>query len=297
MSDRRALAITLFFAAILGGSASAAFPSAAQSQNPPPSNQQQQQSTSQQAQQPPTQQQQPQQGTAQQPPPPKTPPSDSSPPGSTSQEDKNLQYERKTGTSKDRILWMMPDFLTVQDAGKIPPLTSGQKFKVVGRSLIDPFEFVLIGFVSGINQAGDSDPSYGQGAQGYGKRYATAYGDNAIENFMASAVLPSLLHQDPRYYELGHGGFLRRTSHALSRIVITRSDSGQKQFNYSEIFGAGIAAAISTYSYHPQQDRSGGQVASVWGSQIGWDVATIMIKEFWPDVRRKHQKKVQPGTP
>ena len=88
----------------------------------------------------------------------------------------------------------------------VPPLTPGQKFKVVARGVFDPMEFVLVGFVAGLGQASDSDPSYGQGAQGYAKRYGTAYGDNAIENFMASlGVLPSVLHQDPRYYQLGQG--------------------------------------------------------------------------------------------
>ena len=211
-------------------------------------------------------------------------------PGASSKEQQNIQHEQDTGTSKDRILWTLPNFLTVEDAENIPPLTSGQKFKVVGRSLIDPSEFVLIGFVAGLGQASNSDPSYGQGAEGYGKRYATAYADNAIENFMASAALPSLLHQDPRYYQLGHGGFLKRAGHAIGRVVLTRSDSGRTQFNYSEVFGAGVAAAISTYSYHPAQDKNFRTVASVWGTQIEWDVGTYMIKEFWPDLRRKHHQ-------
>jgi hypothetical protein len=214
-------------------------------------------------------------------------------PAAPAKDQKNVQHEQQTGTSKDRIFWTMPNFLTVEDADNIPPLSSGQKFKVVGRSLIDPSEFVLIGFVAGLGQASNSDPSYGQGAQGYAKRYGTAYGDNAIENFMASAVLPSLLHQDPRYYQLGRGGFRRRAGHAIERVFITRSDSGNRQFNYSEIFGSGIAASISTYSYHPSQDRNFGTVASVWGTQIGWDVGTYMIKEFWPDLRRKHHKENQ----
>jgi hypothetical protein len=216
--------------------------------------------------------------------------------GSSTKEQKNIQHEQETGTSKDRLFWTMPNFLTMEDAENIPPLTSGGKFKVVGRSLIDPSEFVLIGFVAGLGQASNSNPTYGQGAQGYGKRYATAYADNAIENFMASAALPSLLHQDPRYYQLGHGGFLRRTGHAISRVVLTRSDSGRSQFNYSEVFGAGMAAAISTYSYHPESDRGLGTVISVWGTQIGWDVGTYMLKEFWPDLRRKRHRNQQ-GTP
>ena len=213
--------------------------------------------------------------------------------GSSTKEQKNIQHEQETGTSKDRLFWTMPNFLTMENTENIPPLTSGDKFKVVGRSLIDPSEFVLIGFVAGLGQASNSNPSYGQGAQGYGKRYATAYADNAIENFMASAALPSLLHQDPRYYQLGHGGFLRRTGHAISRVVITRSDSGRSQFNYSEVFGAGMAAAISTYSYHPESERGVGTVISVWGTQIGWDVGTYMLKEFWPDLRRKHHRNQQ----
>jgi len=202
------------------------------------------------------------------------------------------QTKQNAGTSNDRILWTMPNFLTLENAAQIPPLTPGQKFKVVARGVFDPFEFVLVGFVAGLGQASDSNPSYGQGAQGYAKRYGTAYADNAIENFMASAVFPSLLHQDPRYYQLGHGGFMKRSLHAVSRVVITRSDSGQTQLNYSELLGGATAAAISTYTYHPQSERGVGNVASVWVTQMGWDAATYMIKEFWPDLRKKsHDKK------
>ncbi len=211
-----------------------------------------------------------------------------------SQQSKPAEEPQK-GTSNDRILWTMPNFLTLENAGDIPPLTAGQKFKVTARGVFDPFEFLLIGFVAGINQASNSNPTYGQGMQGYAKRYGTAYGDNAIENFMASAVFPSVLHQDPRYYQLGHGGFWRRSEHAVGRVLFTRSDSGQKQLNYSELGGALAAAAISTYTYHPQSERGFGNVASVWASQLGWDAVTYMIKEFWPDLRKhsKNRKQVQ----
>src|ERR1700722_11373452 len=131
-------------------------------------------------------------------------------PGLTSKEQNNVEHEQKTGTSKDRLFWALPNFLTLENADQVPPLTSGQKFKVVGRSLIDPSEFVLVGVVAGLGQAANSDAAYGQGAQGYAKRYGASYADNAIENFMASAVLPSVLHQDPRYYQLGDGGFKKR---------------------------------------------------------------------------------------
>ena len=194
-------------------------------------------------------------------------------------------------TSHDRLFWALPNFLTVENAENVPPLTPGQKFKLVARGIYDPVEFVLVGFVAGLGQASNSDPSYGQGAQGYAKRYGTAYADNAIENFMAYAVFPSVLHQDPRFYQLGHGGFRKRALHAISRVVITRSDSGQTQFNYSELLGASSAAAISTYTYHPQSERSFGNVASVLGTQMAWDVATYLAKEFWPDLRKKKDKQ------
>jgi hypothetical protein len=133
------------------------------------------------------------------------------------------------GTSNDRILWTLPNFLTMENAKNVPPLTPGQKFKVTARGLFDPFEFVLIGVVAGINQAADSNPSYGQAMEGYAKRYAT-YGDNLIENFMASAVLPSILGQDPRYFQLGRGGFWRRSSRRCARArhaLRFRSAAGQ----------------------------------------------------------------------
>jgi hypothetical protein len=196
-------------------------------------------------------------------------------------------------TSNDRILWTLPNFLTMENADSIPALSPSEKFKVTARGVFDPFEFVLVSFVAGLNQASDSNPTYGQGMQGYAKRYGTAYADNAIENFMASAVFPSVLHQDPRYYQLGQGGFLRRSGHAVSRVLITRSDSGRKQLNSSELGGGITAAAISTYAYHPESERGFGNVLSVWGSQMGWDAVTYMIKEFWPDLRKRSRNRKQ----
>ena len=204
-----------------------------------------------------------------------------------------LSQQPQGGTSNDRILWTLPNFLTLENADNVPPLTPKQKFAVTARGVFDPFEFVLVGFVAGINQASGSNPTYGGGMPGYAKRYGTAYGDNAIENFMASAVFPTALHQDPRYYQLGQGGFFRRTKHAVGRVLFTRSDSGQKQLNYSEIGGGLSAAAISTYSYHPESERGFSNVASVWGSQMGWDAVTYMIKEFWPDLRKHRTQKQQ----
>jgi hypothetical protein len=214
--------------------------------------------------------------------------------GEPGKDDKNKSQTEQTGTSKDRLFYALPNFLTIENVGQVPPLTAGQKFKVVTRSAFDYVEFPWYGFLAGISQAQNSEPGYGQGAQGYGKRYGAAFADGTIENFWTAAILPSVFRQDPRFYQLSDGSFLHRTSYAVSRIFVTRSDSGKKQFNISEILGSAIASGISTYSYHPQGDRTLSNTASVWGTQVGYDTITIVVREFWPDIRRKLSRKKTP---
>jgi hypothetical protein len=196
-----------------------------------------------------------------------------------------------SGTSKDRLFFTLPNFLTLETAHQVPPLTTGQKFKVVARSSFDYVQYPWYGFLAGISQAENSEAGYGQGAQGYGKRFGAATADGTIENFMTSAVFPSLLRQDPRFFQSGHGRFWHRTWYAFSRIIVARGDSGKEQVNYSEIVGSAVSAGISTYSYHPHQDKTLSNTANVWGTQVGYDALTYVVKEFWPDIRRKLRKK------
>ena len=209
------------------------------------------------------------------------------------------------GTSNDRLFYALPNFLTLENAGHVPPMTTGQKFKVVFLSSFDPIQIPWYGFLSGISQAENSEPGYGQGAEGYGKRFGAAFADGTIENFMVGAVFPSVLHQDPRFFQSGQGGFAHRTGYAMSRSFITLSDSGHRQFNYSEIVGGMLSAAISTNTYHPKSfttlhynasgmptyvftssDRTLVNTSKVWGTQLGYDTLTLVVKEFWPDVHR-----------
>jgi hypothetical protein len=218
------------------------------------------------------------------------------------------------GTSNDRLFFTLPNFLTLENTGKLPPLTTGQKFAVVARSSFDYVQYPWYGFLAGISQWENSEPGYGQGAAGYGRRFGASMADGTIENFTTSAVFPSLLHQDPRFYQSGRGGFLRRTGYAMSRIILTRSDDGHAQFNFSEILGSSSAAAISTYSYHPKgrfvstpagpkyipSDRTLKNTANVWGSEVGYDTLTYVVKEFWPDIRcmlRGKRKREAVATP
>ena len=195
--------------------------------------------------------------------------------------------------SKDRLFYALPNFLTVESASQLPPLTAGQKFKLQARSQFDYMEIPWYGILAGLSQARNTSSGYGQGAQGYGKRYASEWADGSIENFMVAAVYPSLLHQDPRFYQSGKGSFWHRLAYAASRIVVTRTDSGRTVFNASEIFGSVTAAAISTYSYHPRDERTVGNTAKVWVTQMGLDAFTYNIKEFWPDIHRHFARKKQ----
>jgi hypothetical protein len=196
--------------------------------------------------------------------------------------------QKQTGkTSRDRLFYTLPNFLTVEDEAHAKPLSAGDKFKVTTQESFDPAVLGFYGFLAGMSQWQNSEKGYGQGAAGYAKRYGQQFGDGTIQNYMAKAVFPSIFHQDPRYFQLGKGGFFRRTRYALSRVLITRSDSGKKQFNYSEILGTASAAAISDYTYHPRSDRGLANVAGIWGTQLGWDAAGYVLREFWPDIRNK----------
>jgi hypothetical protein len=207
------------------------------------------------------------------------------------QEKDSRSQRQASGTSKDRLFFTLPNFLTLENANQVPPLTAGQKFKVVARSSFDYVQYPWYGFLAGISQAENSEPGYGQGAAGYGKRFGASTADGTIENFLTSAVFPSLLRQDPRFFQSGKGSFWHRAGYAISRVIVTRTDSGNSQVNYSEIFGSALAAGISTYSYHPHADKTLRNSASVWGSQVGYDTITYVVKEFWPDIRRKIRKK------
>jgi hypothetical protein len=216
--------------------------------------------------------------------------------GHKSSADPKLEASPQSGTSNDRLFYALPNFLTIENAGQLPPLTSWQKVKVVARGSFDLVEYPWYGALAGISQAENSERGFGQGAAGYGKRYGAMFADGTIENFMTGAILPLLLREDPRFYQSSTGTFWRRTGYAISRIFVTRTDSGHEQFNFSEIVGAGLSAGISTYGYHPRDDRNLLNTASVWGSLVGYDTITIVVKEFWPDIRRKLSHKPQAAS-
>jgi hypothetical protein len=185
----------------------------------------------------------------------------------------------------DRIFFALPNYLTVEKASHLPPLTTGQKFKAVAEGCFDPVEAGFIGIQASIGQMDNTNPTYGQGLIGYSKRYGTAYADAIIGNFGTGAIFPALLRQDPRYYQMGKGKFLHRFFYAAARVLVTRSEtSGKNQFNFSEFLGNGMAAGLSN-TYHPGPHTIISS-SDVLGTQILLDSIGYELKEFWPDIHR-----------
>jgi len=183
-----------------------------------------------------------------------------------------------------RILWIIPNFRSVSASAVLPPLSVKEKLWLATQDSFDYSAFIYQGIVAGISMAGKSEPSFGQGASGYGIYYAHSFADGTIENYLVEAIVPTVTKEDPRYYTLGHGGFFKRTGYAISRVFITRTDSGTNTFNFSEIVGAGAAAGISN-SYYPP-GNTWVKTYQRWESQLLQDAISFGFKEFWPDVNR-----------
>ncbi len=188
----------------------------------------------------------------------------------------------QTGVQTKRILWIYPNFRSVSASTYLPPQSFKEKVWLATQESFDYSAFIYEGIVAGIAMGQKSEPSFGQGASGYGLYYAHTFADGTIENYMVEAFVPAATKEDPRYYTLGHGGFFKRTGYALSRLVVTRTDSGNNTFNFSEIVGAGAAAGISNAYYPPRNTWV--KTYQTWGSQILQDGLSFIAKEFWPDV-------------
>ena len=156
---------------------------------------------------------------------------------------------------QQRIFGAIPNFYVVYQPNPAP-LSSRQKFQLAWRTSIDPFTFLVTGAFAGVEQATNTFSEYGQGAEGYGKRYGAAYADTFIDTLIGSAILPSLLKQDPRYYYKGTGTTRSRILYAIANSVICKGDNGRWQFNYSGILGGAAAGGISNL-YYPAANRNG----------------------------------------
>ena len=204
--------------------------------------------------------------------------------------------EDKTKAKNDRMFYVMPNYLTVDGQSQVAPISWKEKFAIAAKGSFDPYEFAIISVVAGIRQAENSDPPFGQGMKGYGKRYGAAFADQVDGNIMVGGIYPTLLSVDPRYFRLGRGSFGHRFGYAISRVFVARKDSGGSIFNIPEFAGNATAIAISNV-YYPADDRTFSGNLNNWGTQMGLDAFGNELKEFWPDVHnylmRRHTRHLQ----
>ncbi len=195
----------------------------------------------------------------------------------------NLHVEEK-----QRLGGLIPNFYVIYDH-HAPPLTAGQKFRLASRAVIDPANFVLSGIYAGVEQGTNAFSGFGQGAQGYGKRYGAALADNTVGTFLGGAVFPSLLRQDPRYFYKGRGSVISRALYALATAVICKGDNGKWQPNYSSVL-ADVAAGAVSNTYYPSTDRNGpAETIEIGLLNAAEDGVGNLLQEFL-------FKKITPGS-
>ena len=190
------------------------------------------------------------------------------------------------GEQTKRILGIIPNFRSVSVDAKLPSLSPRDKFKLMLQDSFDYSSFIYVGILAGVGQAQNSYPAFHQGAGGYGRYYWHSFADNVGGNLMTEAVVPTLTREDPRYYTLGRGGFVRRTGYSISRLFLTRTDGNGRSPNISEIVGNGAAAGIANL-YYPSEDRTWTKTGQRWLTQVDLDGASNLIKEYWPFLNSK----------
>ena len=189
-----------------------------------------------------------------------------------------LAEEQIKEQEKQRVLGVLPNFYVTYLPAPVP-LSPKQKFELAWKTSIDPVTFVIVGAAAGLEQTDDEYGGYGQGAQGYGKRYAATYGDTVIGTFIGGAILPSILKQDPRYFYKGSGTIRSRILYALATSVICKGDNGHWQADYSSILGSLAAGGISN-AYYPQRDRGAGLTFENTLIGIGESAGANILQEF-----------------
>ena len=188
-----------------------------------------------------------------------------------------------------RIFGVLPNNRTTENSIPFHFITPRQKVMIAVKDSFDWPVFPTAGLFAALYQIENQNPSFGQGMNGYAKRFSTAYGDQMIGNMMTEGFIPAVFHQDPRYFRSGEGSIKGRAWYALTRIVVARMDSGRNSFNFSEWGGNAAAVAISN-AYYPDT-RTAADNAQRLLIACGTDAFSNVLKEFWPDVKRKFFQK------
>ncbi len=185
-----------------------------------------------------------------------------------------------------RVFGLLSNHRTADGSAPYQPITIRRKFYIGAMDSVDYPAYALPIFIAGVYQLADRNPSFGQGMEGYGKRYAGAFADQALGNMMTASVFPSLLRQDPRYFRMGKGTNWARTRYALTRVFQARNNEGQWGFNYSEWLGSTSAVGISNL-YYPSDTSNAVSNSRKLVMKVGTHALSHVLREFWPDWQRK----------
>lgn len=182
-----------------------------------------------------------------------------------------------------RILGVMPNFRAVSAGAIPPPPTPREAFRVATNNSFDYSSYVFVGLTSMIAEGTDAHPALGKGVPGFWAYSWRGFLDKTDGNYWVIFALPTVFHEDERYYSRGRGRILGRALYASSRVLITPDYRGHNTFNASELLGRGIAQGISI-SYYPSSDRTAGALATKYGYAVMRDACTNTFREFWPDI-------------
>jgi len=207
-----------------------------------------------------------------------------------------IAQEQIRDQEKQRVLGAIPNFYVTYEGEDAAPLNTKQKFELAWKSTLDPVTFVINGGVAGAQQATNAFKGYGQGAEGYAKRYGASYADIMTSTFIGAAILPSVLKQDPRYFYKGTGTFRSRFWYSVSQTFICKGDNKRWQFNYSSILGSLAAGGISNL-YYPDTDRGVGLTFENFGVGLGATAGVNLLQEFVLRKLTPHARKADPANP
>jgi hypothetical protein len=213
-----------------------------------------------------------------------------SPAAQTTKEDEpHTAQEQLKQQEHQRVFGVMATFNTTTNKDALP-LTPGEKYQLFFKSATDPWPFVLTAFGAGIDQAQNSFPAYGQGMEGYAKRFGAGYTDYFTGNLLGNAVLASLLREDPRYFQKTTGSFTSRFLWAAASTVWCKRDNGGWGPNYANVVGNLMGSAVSNL-YYPASDRTVGDTLERGFTVTAQAIVGSEVIEIWPDLVRHHRRK------
>jgi len=169
---------------------------------------------------------------------------------------------------------------------KFCSLELGDKFLLFVKDSTDPVNFIGTGFNAGMDHASNRDPTFGQGAVGYGRRYGADLAGSISDKFLKDFAFPAIFFEDPRYYRLGYDSARKRLLHAAGHLFVAQREDGTRMFNYSEWLGS-VSSAVLSNAYHPGNERGAAATARRIGYSFAFDIGYDVLREFWPEISRK----------